>query len=329
VRPFRDEDEPSVQALLAAALGDGPVPGHRAEVFRWKHRMSPFGPSLMLVAEADGRIVGLRAFMRWQFRAPARTVRAVRAVDTATHPEYRRTGVFSRLTREALGALPDDVDLVFNTPNRVSLRGYLKMGWRIAGRVPVGVRIRRPIRFLERGASRRAPLEPARRRPPVDAGTAAEALADAGVGQLLGAEAAESRLVTPREPEYLRWRYASAPRLDYRAVCEQQGGALRGLVIFRVRPRGGLWESTVVELFGGGDRDICRRLLRRVIEASPVDHLTCSFPPATRSVGAARRSWFLRAPRGITLTVKPLAAVQPDPGDIRSWALSLGDLELF
>ena len=82
----------------------------------------------MLVAEADGRIVGLRAFMRWEFAAGDRRFRAVRAVDTATHPDYQGQGIFSRLTLEALDALRDQADFVFNTPNEKSLPGLPEDG---------------------------------------------------------------------------------------------------------------------------------------------------------------------------------------------------------
>ena len=74
------------------ALGGGPAGSRPAEFFRWKHLENPFGRSFMLVAEADGRIVGLRAFMRWEFVAGDGAFRAVRAVDTATHPDYPGAG---------------------------------------------------------------------------------------------------------------------------------------------------------------------------------------------------------------------------------------------
>ncbi|MGH2682524.1 MAG: GNAT family N-acetyltransferase, partial [Actinomycetota bacterium] len=84
VRPFRGDDEAGVLDLLKASLGPGPPGSRTPEFFRWKHLANPFGHSLMLVAEAGGQIVGLRAFMRWEFEAGGRAVRAVRAVDTAT-----------------------------------------------------------------------------------------------------------------------------------------------------------------------------------------------------------------------------------------------------
>ena len=70
-------------------------------------------------------------------------MRAVRAVDTATHPDFRGQGVFSALTLGALEELRSDgVAFVFNTPNERSRPGYLKMGWQPVGQVRVLARTR-------------------------------------------------------------------------------------------------------------------------------------------------------------------------------------------
>jgi GNAT superfamily N-acetyltransferase len=326
VRPYRDEDEAEVLDLLRASLGGGPAGRRTPEFFRWKHLANPFGRSLMLLGEADGRVVGLRAFLRWRFVARGRTIEAVRAVDTATHPEFRGRGVFYRLTQEAIEALREEADLIFNTPNEKSLPGYLKLGWTVVGRIPVSIRVRRPGAFLWnlRARALRRPL------PAIEAPRAADALADTdGVEELLRrVERPDDRLSTPRTIAYLRWRYGTAPLLDYRAV-RLEGG--EGMAIFRVRSRGGLWEGTVTELLVPA-RDVSagRRLLRTVTRAAAVDHLTCSFPRGSVGSRAARRAGYVRALGGKTLVANPLRGdAAPEPTDLRSWALSLGDLEVF
>lgn len=332
IRPYVPEDEPEVLKLLRTALGGGPAGRRSPEFFRWKHRANPFGPSLMLVGEADGGIVGLRALMTWEFLAESRTVRAVRAVDTATHPGYRGMGIFSGLTREALRLVPGDTDLVFNTPNQQSLPGYLKMGWRVVGRVPVAVRILRPTRFALGVRSIRRTPKPLRPRPSVDAVPAAQLLEDSqGVEDLLGDARASPLLATRQGVAFLRWRYAEAPLLDYRAVSEEREGSLRGLAIFRVRPRGVLWESTVAEvLFPAGDRATLRRLLRRVVKAAPVDHVIARAGSAPTSIMSTVRLGLFSSPFGPTLVVNALrTGLVPDPSDLGSWALSVGDLEVF
>ena len=332
IRSFASGDETAVLELLDTTLGGGPAGRRPPELFRWKHQQNTFGPSFMLVAESAGRLIGLRAFMRWRFEGGGHTFEAVRAVDTATHPDYQGMGVFSRLTAAALEALQGQVDLVFNTPNTASRPGYLKLGWQDVGQVPVMVRVRRPIR-LARGLRRSANRLPAK---PAVAAEPASTVLERGeqVTRLLAEARApnDERLRTPRDLAYLRWRYGAAPLLGYAAVTEEQAGQLRGLAIFRVRPRGAVWESTIAEvLVPTGDRPTARRLLRRVAAAAHVDHLTLHAPTAgTMTAAAAARAGFLPAPGGMAFVVNPLrAGVWPDPSELRSWALSLGDLEVF
>jgi GNAT superfamily N-acetyltransferase len=332
IRGYRPEDEAGVLGLLAAALGEGPTGDRTVEFFRWKHLENPFGPSYVLVAEADGRIVGLRAFMRWRFRVDGREVRAVRAVDTATHPDYQGRGIFSRLTRQALDELSGDVDLVFNTPNAKSLAGYVKMGWQSVGRIDVDLRTRRPLRVLRAVRHLESTARPSHARPESDAETAAVALLDPGVAPLVASVAAtRARLITARSVDFLAWRYAAAPGLDYRAVRESVGRRLTGLAFFRIRPRGPLWETTIADVIvPAGDWRTARRLLRRVVRSAPVDHVSCRLPRGTPFGRAVRAAGFVRWGQGPVLTVKTMGDIGADPTARSSWdSIGVGDLEVF
>lgn len=331
VRPYRDEDEAEVLELLNVALGGGPAGSRPPDFFRWKHLANPFGRSYMAVAETGGRIIGLRAFMRWEFSTVRGRLRGVRAVDTATHPDHQGHGVFSTLTRRSLADLVGEADFIFNTPNEKSLPGYLKMGWRVVGRIPIYVRIRRPFRFVNHvrswsrvGAHGSMVGEPG-------GIPASEVLALPGVETLLRNRERWPGIETVRDIGYLRWRYGMAPLLNYRATVATVGDRVLGLAIFRTRPRGDLTECTVAEVITGlGDRKTPRRLLAQVAHHSGADHLTCSFPRTSSLASAARRAAFLRAPVGLTLVANPLGhETDPDPLDLSSWSLSVGDVEVF
>ena len=337
VRPYAQEDEPRVLELLARSLGGGPLGQRSPAFFRWKHLDNPFGTSFMLVAERDDRIIGLRAFLRWRFQAAGRTVEAVRAVDTATDPDHQGLGVFRRLTTTALAALEGEVDLVFNTPNEKSLPGYLKMGWEPVGRIPVRVRVRNPVRFgrgfrslrdAEASEATSATAAPTVDAPPASEGLGSPEEVDALLEQ---ARAPSERLSTPRDHAFLRWRYGSAPGFDYRVVREERDGRLAGLAVFRVRARGTLWESTLADVMvGSGDTGTAGRLLRRVIRAASVDHVTGHFPEGSEARTAAGRSGFVPTPAGVTFVVNPLRSdLRPDPRRLGSWGLCLGDVEVF
>jgi GNAT superfamily N-acetyltransferase len=331
VRPYRDDDEAEVLDLLRLSLGGGPAGERPAAFFRWKHLENPFGRSYMTVAEGDGRIVGFRSLLRWRFEVGGRTVEAVRPVDTATHPDHRGRGVFSTLTLAALDALRGEVDLVFNTPNPDSLRGYLKMGWRIVGDVPISIRIRKPTRFAAWRLGR-APATPPER-PRVTAPAAADVVSnERGLAALLErAEVPAWGMSTPRSLDFLRWRYADAPLLGYHAVAEERGGRLTGMALFRLRPEGPLWGVAVADVIvERGDEATARRLLRSVRRSADVAYVATTFPAGTAAAGASRSPLSLPSPKRPTLVANPLRNdLRPDPLLRSSWALSAGDVEVF
>ena len=154
VRPATGSDREEVLALLGRSLGSDGDPRYPA-LFAWKHDENVFGPSPMWVATDAGRVVAFRAFMRWEFERGGRRLRAVRAVDTATDPDYQGKGLFTRLTMLGLDEMrADGVDFVFNTPNSQSRPGYMKMGWREVGHVPAAVRFTGPMGALAAVRSR-------------------------------------------------------------------------------------------------------------------------------------------------------------------------------
>lgn len=334
VRPTGPEDTGRILELLRLSLGEGQIPRSR-EYWTWKHEANPFGASPGLVAEVDGEIVGLRVFMRWGWRAGEREVGAVRAVDTATHPEWRGRRIFTRLTLELVERLEANgsAAFVFNTPNDRSRPGYLKMGWSQVGRVSLWVRPRRPWRILRSllakgGAPRVERDEPGKAFPSVG-----RFLDRLGVDSfLVDSGAGDRRLSTRRSSDYLRWRYAEIPGFDYRAIWSKEDGG--AAVIFRVRRRGDLLELRLCETLvrpGSSAQHRAGALIRKLVRAMPVDYAVAMGAPGTPERRALLRSGFLPAPRtGPILTVRPLSdRLEPDPLRRSSWRLSIGDLELF
>lgn len=305
VRRATPADDGAVVDLVARCLGWRPGDPN-AELFRWKHRASPFGPSPAWVAEDDGRVVGFRTFMRWEFTDGTRRYRAVRAVDTATDPAYRGRGVFRDLTTRAVDELAaDGVDFVFNTPNDQSLPGYLRMGWHVVGRLPLLLRVRTPVAAL-RTLRSRAPADLWSQ--PADVGLPVRDVAWAGEADASG----DGRLRTVRAPEYLRWRFGLS-ELRYRALPTSGDP-----VVARWRSRGRALELAVVHVpaVPAGES---ARAVREALRASGADHAVALGSPVPRGM--------VRLPRqGPLLTARPLAGRPPG---LAGWDLTLGDVELF
>lgn len=331
IRRGDDRDVPAILSLMKRGLGEGSVP-RTPEYWAWKHSDNPFGRSPFLVAVAGSEIIGVRVFMRWMFHVHERKVRAVRAVDTATHPDFQGRGIFTRLTLDLVNEVSSSGDaLVYNTPNDKSRPGYLKMGWETVGRVSLWVR----PRFLSavRTIAVRGVTVHARE---IDAmGTDidldAEDLRTLDFSRLRGLHESTVRYRTRIDPRYLEWRYLRCPGVQYRLVSVEPG---RALVAFRLKRRGVFRELTLCDVLAersiGGAR-ATRATIARIMRETTPDYVACAahaLPFESRvMIGAG----FVPAPSaGPVMTVRPLhVEALPDPRNGASWATSIGDLELF
>jgi GNAT superfamily N-acetyltransferase len=313
VRTATDDDLPQVLQLLQSSLGWVPDEQYAA-FYRWKHHDNPFGRSPAWVAVDAGRIVGLRVWLRWRFVADGRRWDAVRAVDTATHPDHQGRGIFRWLTTSSLEVLAEQgFAHVFNTPNEQSRPGYLKMGWETVGKLPVAVRFRSPV-SAARALRARVPAD--KWSLPCEAGSpAAVALTDDDELRQLIERLPQDRIRTDLDPAVLRWRYGFGP-LHYRAIRVD-----RGLTLFRLRRRGPAVEAVVGHVLAP-DRRTAGRLIRAVARTTRADQVL----QITRQphLGAG----FLPLPGvGPILTWRALSEERTPPLD--DWALTMGDVELF
>lgn len=306
IRRGTRKDLPAILELIRVSLGDDI--DFTASFFTWKHFENPFGESLILLAEDAQGLVGLRVMMQWSFVVEGRHLQAVRPVDTATHPRFRRRGLFRRLTEALLAQLAaEGIDFVYNTPNDTSLPGYLKMGWRSVGRLPIWVRP--GGRFCLRMADVRRPFE---------------------ASALVCSQRPGPRLQTDRSGSYFAWRYGPGSDLAY-GMARRSGSG----VVFRERERAGRTELTLVELVVPtwsavpSTANLVRDLLRSGREFQAVAMASLR----SREAAALGLAGFVCIPGGgphlVYREVPERGALPFDPGRKGSWRVQIGDLELF
>lgn len=310
LRPATPDDREAILTLLQRSLGWSDDPRFR-QLYAWKHEQNAFGSSPTWVALDGDRIVGVRIFMRWEFIRGGQVLRAVRAVDTATDPDYQGRGLFTALTLQGLDEMKaDGVHFVFNTPNSQSRPGYLKMGWREVGRLPAAVCLAGPT-SLPKLAKARVPSDHWSQ--PVTVG---HAFCDWASGRSLPAlpELPIRTIATNTSTEFARWRFGFEP-LHYR-VLEHGDGA----IVFRIRRRGPATELVQVASFGLSplERD---RAIRAAVKLTGADH-------GIRIGAPNPRAQMLPLPGGGPIfTWRALNEHGMPP--LSNWSLTMGDIELF
>jgi GNAT superfamily N-acetyltransferase len=313
IRPATLADRDEVIGLLQRSLGSDGDPRY-PELFAWKHDENRFGTSPMWVATDAGRIVAFRALMRWEFVRGGAVLRAVRAVDTATDPDYQGRGLFRTLTMHGLEHVQaEGVDFVFNTPNTQSRPGYLKMGWREVGRLPAAVCFAGPSGAMAAVHSR-VPAD--RWSQPLSIGTSVdEWLVSGGPGERWPVPTDVRELRTNADAEFLAWRFGT-PLLGYRVVDDGDAA-----IICRSRRRGSALELAVVASFGSS-RATDRLAARAARDAGASYAIRLGQPQMSSS------SMFVPLPGGgPVLTWRAVNDLGEPP--LANWKLTLGDIELF
>ncbi len=342
MRERRSDELPAILELMRASLGETEILKRTEDMWSWKHEISPFGRSHVLLAESeahDGKIIGLRAFLRWEFERAGKTLRGVRAVDTSTHPDFRRMGLFKNLTLQAVADVREEgVDFVFNTPNDMSRPGYLKMGWQTIGTVQPVVRILNYPKFIwgmGRAKILKWPGNASTERcfEGGNPGTVESLVSRADVHSLIEQDTViwGDMLHTKHSRDYYMWRYAQHPTIDYRAVGIESDEGLEAMAIFRANSRFGLREIVLSEmLLAREDLDLARRLLKSVADHVRADYIVGYYPQGTFHRAALDGNRFRKLPgEWLILTANPLSGSLGDLEDLGNWGVSMGDLELL
>jgi GNAT superfamily N-acetyltransferase len=235
IRRAAPEDTAAIIRLLELSLGNASIPKTLA-LWKWKHESNPFGKSPVFVAIHGEKLIGVRAFMQWHWQDGKKTYNALRAVDTATHPEWHGRGVFRQLTSTLVSSSASKgLDFIFNTPNKRSLPGYMSMGWKIKGRLPLKFKLVRPWEITKNVIQEKA-ADPIRGITPTDWSEVAE--------HFQSVSSFPHAVGTNYTPEYLRWRYLDCPIFEYGYLTDH----VSYLLIYRIKTHPFFHELRITEL---------------------------------------------------------------------------------
>lgn len=305
-------DVSEIVEVLKASLGETDLPLSE-KIWNYKHVKNPFGKSIVLIALEDRTIIGVRAFMRWEWHKGGNKFSCLRAVDTATHPDHQGKGVFKKLTLEAVRlAKEEGAAFIFNTPNEKSRPGYLKMGWEIAGKLQVGLS---PAFFSFWKFNKEIPNYEVNYRTNQQN---LEHLCARWNSELSG-----EKLYTKKSLSYLEWRYEKNPLQGYEVLVTSNF-----YLAAYIKRRKGIKELRIAEciyLNKGVDEEIKNSIYNW---CSKFGVQVISFSPLLKNLKLPS----IKGEFGPLSTVRNLNLNEVEKETcftIENWKYSLGDLELF
>jgi hypothetical protein len=302
IRPATDQDIHAIVGLLKMSLGESLMP--KSESFwRWKHVDNAFGRSPVLLAFEKDVLIGVRAFMRWEWRQGDKTYKAVRAVDTATHPQHQGKGIFKTLTLQLVDQCKGEgVDFIFNTPNKSSKPGYLKMGWMSQGKLKLHLK---PVLSKTQSIGFESTYS---------------------IGNVMKEMNTQIYLPSPDiatniTTSFLDWRYIKNPNINYYAFSNHRTNPTY-LTIFRLKKFRWGTEFRICETLKIGtiNEDDYQQHFKAAINASGANLISSS--------SRIHRFPELSLPIGPEVTTRSLSS-DHNFLSFRFWKPTLGDMEVF
>ena len=318
-----ESDIPEIVNLLKLSLGESLMPKSE-RYWRWKHLENPFGTSPVLLCKEGKELIGVRAFMRWEWVYQGQIYRALRAVDTATHPDHQGKGIFKKLTLALADQCTKRGDhFVFNTPNKQSKPGYLKMGWEEVARLPIRISMHKPFRMAMNFVTT------VTNEIKIETKSTSYYLAHARLSDLIQDHQQQvKKMTTMTSAPYLVWRYMRVPVASYVAIGEGKGAELTGLIIGRIKETRFGRELRITDHFLNAN-STGRELMQNLKEK--IDEWKIDYTTVTGTISPFTQKLLqFKAKAGPMVTIRSLSML--DLKILRGfnqWSPSLGDLELF
>jgi N-acetylglutamate synthase-like GNAT family acetyltransferase len=311
IRLAKIEDTNAIVQLLKESLGETLLK-KTTTIWNYKNHQNPFGESPVLLAEENGQIIGVRAFMQWQWQDGNTIWQAYRAVDTATHPNHQRKGIFTKLTLLAL----ENVGIskkcfVFNTPNEKSRPGYLKMGWVSLGKINIKIipTFLYGVNYLFSKDEKYA----------ISMGeNQSQSLCEQHNERMKKG----SGLFTPKSVDYLNWRYRDNPIQSYEIISGDNW-----YIAMHIKKHTYYNELRISEVLGA-DSPSERKQIRKVVTKFALQNRCLLIITTERELFSL--GYFGAV--GPILTCRDLTengVIVSQSRNEKTWQYALGDLELF
>lgn len=312
--------------LLDVYVESGMIRGYGgAAAVEWAFKSNP---NAFVVARADGRVVGLSAYVLSRMKFGSAIGKGLQAVDSFVIDEMRGRGVFTQLARAyEEHVLQSGADLVWGFPNdNAASAWFRKLGWRNHGQVPFLVKPLRAGFFLRKlGLPADFPVN-------FDRDQNLAATTEIGDWANLVWERVAHRIGcgTVRNREFLSHRLFQAPQADsYRLVIDENAASAAYVATREANKHGGRIAYLMEGLGGESLQALLRSELGRLRNRGVEMVLAWSFPWSP-NYGSLRRAGFLPLPERlrpirIWFGGRPQTAIAGCANEAAHWYLSYLD----
>lgn len=283
VRDYKEGDEDQLFELNDIVWGREVPKKKWMNGWQWAHLNNPAGTSMIWLAEHDGKIVGVHLLVMINMKIGRETIKGGEPIDTMTHPEYRRQGISFTLGRKLLSeAGKKGVCLEFAFPNQQNYQVRKKSRWLDVCAFQMMIKPLNLEKILKKRIKNKFMLKigtvigdiflkifyRTKRPPEVDGLTITKISSfDDRINDFWKKISNDYEIIVVRDKEYLNWRYADVPNVDYTIYLAEEGGEICGYIVLECVKEQDLLYGYIIDIIEPLDRpEVIHSLLSKAVE---------------------------------------------------------------
>lgn len=292
------------------------------EYWKWRYTKSLFGRGIIKLMFADGKLIGHYAVTPMAILVDNRPLRAVFSLHTLTHPDFQRQGIFTFMAEEVYKRCQSGgFSFVYGFPNENSYHGFTnKLGWTGFGKMK---NLKKNLDAKTKAASKAGNIHE------IDK-------FDDRVNVLWDKVKAGYRIIVPRTKDYLNWRFAEHPIIEYpRYIITSGSSELSGYMILKVYTKGYEVKGHIVDMLCIDDRNVVKSLLRAAysyFNNKDIHNLSCWMPESCFCTRILEEEGFISKEFDVNFGVRIFKKADKSLNSVEqldNWHLTMGDVDVF
>lgn len=353
IRAYREGDEKGILELWEAMNPEEKYDREQwLRWWRWMYKDNPAGVGKIYLAEDGGKIVGHSAVLFAAMKVGAEVVTSFQSIDTMTHPNYRRQGIYTALAKRVYAeAARENVHIGYRFPSRLAHPiAIKKLDWfDVCTRQPLvrpvnwqnALRLKVNDKFLLKlgaisGKILQETVYRTRKAPTARDLTITQVSSfDDRVDELWNRVSNQYKVMIVRNKKYLNWRYVEVPNVNYTIFVAERHSEICGYIVARCVKRQGITHGYIFDVIASSGPAVINALLLKVIEyfkEERTDLILCYMIADKMYRDAFRRNGFISIP---FIKLGWLCAYSSSPSPLKellknrkNWFGQLGDSDM-
>ena len=316
-RDYKSGDEYQILALFQKAFGKE----IDIAFWRWRFAQNPSGKGIIKLLFDEKKLIGHYAVIPVNVQVEDKLVKAVLSMTTMTHPDYRGQGIFTYLAEETYGLCKKKGFLfVYGFPNKNSYYGFTsKLGWQGQGKMTLLQKELEPKAKKDLSTREVKQIEHF----------------DNGIDSLWNKVKRNHTVIVQRTQEFLNWRFARNPNVDYRKyLISSNSGDIEGYIVLKIYVAGDMTIGHIVDILSVADEEVVKILLQHSYNyflEQGVSYISCWIPRNSYYYGLLEKEGFTTKETETYFGIKILEndASLESVSQHSNWFLTMGDSDVF